>query len=104
LLTGMLAVAFFRLRPRTRESHETSQLFTIEEFSVLAKKAGLFIEAVIPLDVLSPIWLRFMPEAVAKALFPTLYLIELAIWKVIPPGRLLLQMTKILGHLDGKQR
>lgn len=93
-----VASVFFALRPRDRRAHRTSQLLTLDGFSLLAQESGLRLERFIPLDVLSPIWLNLLPSGVARAIFPILRRLELILWKVVPPGRFLVTLKGTSVH------
>jgi len=67
----------------------------LEEFLLLCQKKGLQIQTVIPLDVTLPIWLNLLPRKLAERCFPVLYKLDLALAKVIPPGRYLLKLKKL---------
>jgi len=89
-----LAAVYFAIFPQQGYSHKTSRLLTLEQFTQLTKKFGLSIDRVLPLDVLSPIWLRLLPTAITRHLYPMLYRLEVAMSKLIPPGRWLVRLTK----------
>jgi ubiquinone/menaquinone biosynthesis C-methylase UbiE len=89
-----LAAIYFAIFPQQGYAHKTSRLLTLEQFTQLTEKFGLSIDRVLPLDVLSPIWLRLLPTAITRHLYPMLYRLELAMSKLIPPGRWLVRLTK----------
>lgn len=74
--------------------YSNDYFFKIEEIEGLAKSNGLMIEKIIPLDILTPIWLNLLPQNFAKKLFPKLYFWENKFAKFIPPGRLLIKFRK----------
>lgn len=49
----------------------------------------------LPLDLLVPFWLNFIPEKYATPLFPKLYNLEIKLSKYIPPGRWIIGFKKI---------
>lgn len=49
----------------------------------------------LPLDLLVPFWLNFIPEKSAAHLFPKLYDLEIRLSKYIPPGRWIISFKKI---------
>jgi len=68
---------------------------TLEEIATLAEAAGLSIERVLPLDVLTPVWLNLLPRSTAEQLYPALFSLEQILGRVLPPGRLLVKFGKI---------
>ena len=99
LLWPLVAI-YFRLRPKARQAHETSQLLTLEEFTHLVEPKGLHLNRITPLDVLSPIWLRLLPSTVARTLYPIIFRFESILWRVIPPGRFLVRLTTPMNNPD----
>ncbi|MFQ5922883.1 MAG: glycosyltransferase [Anaerolineales bacterium] len=98
LLRPFIAI-YFRMRPSERSAHESSRLLALNSFEKLSEPLGLRLERIRPLDVLSPIWLRLLPKRAALTLYPILFRLESVFWKVIPPGRLLIKLTKRSGSI-----
>lgn len=71
-----------------------SYFFSLEEIHQLAKTNQLEIKTMIPLEVILPLWLNFLPQCLAKKLFPFLQQLELKLAKLIPPGRWLIKFVK----------
>jgi len=93
-LVRPIAALYHRVRPVQLSAHRTSRLFALNELEQLAMQRGLRLERVRPLDVMSPIWLRVMPSAIARTLFRILARLELIMSSLIPPGRFLIRLTK----------
>ena len=93
LLRPLIAI-YFRFNPSERSKHETSILLTLERFTSLIEKLGLQVDDVLALDVLSPIWLKPFPLGLAKLFYPIIFHLENALSGIIPPGRLLIKLTK----------
>ncbi len=66
----------------------------LEEFSARCQKRGLRVKTIIPLEVALPVWLNLIPRRLSTKCFPLLYRLDLALAKVIPPGRYLLKLKK----------
>ena len=66
----------------------------LKDFLALHRKNGWRAESILPLDVSLPIWLNLIPQKLAEKLFPFLYKLDLALAKIIPPGRYLLKLEK----------
>jgi SAM-dependent methyltransferase len=88
------AAVYFAFRPRERAAHQSRHFFTLDEFTELAAAVGVRLEHSIPLDVLSPVWLRLLPAGLARFLHPTLYRLETRLSRVMPPGRFLVKLVK----------
>ncbi len=95
-----LVAIYFRLHPKELTAHETSQLLTLEEFTHLVERKGLHLHRIMPLDVVSPIWLRLLPSEIARTLYPIIYRIESVLWRLIPPGRFLVRLTTPTNNPD----
>jgi hypothetical protein len=93
LLRPLIAI-YFRFKPSERRKHETSILLTLERFTGLAERLGLQVNQVLALDVLSPIWLKPLPLGIAKLFYPIIFRLENASSVIIPPGRLLISLTR----------
>jgi glycosyltransferase involved in cell wall biosynthesis len=93
LLRPLIAL-YFRFNPNERNKHDTSILLTLERFTSLAKRLGLQVDQVLALDVLSPIWLKTLPLSIARFFYPIIFCLENALSVIIPPGRLLIRLTK----------
>ncbi|MFC1711409.1 glycosyltransferase [Patescibacteria group bacterium] len=84
---------FFRLyglffNPRF---YRNKYFFTLEEIKKLAKKSKLTVDKILPLDLLTPLWLNLLPKKLAKRFFPSLFKLELKLAKIIPSGRWLVK-------------
>ena len=88
------AEIYFRLSPSNRDAHRTSQFHSVGHLERLAASSDYEISQIVPLDVGSPIWLNLLPQFLANALHPLVYRIELEMAKLVPPGRLLVRLTK----------
>jgi len=93
-----VARVFYAFRPLDRRSHKSSLFITLHDFTELAQEFGLRVERSVPLDVLSPIWLNLLPSRIARAIFPTLRRLEMALFNAIPPGRFLVSLTVTNEH------
>ena len=93
LLRPLIAI-YFRFNPDERSKHETSILLTLERFTGLVERLGLQVDQVLALDVLSPIWLKPFPLGIAKFLYPIIFHLENILSVIIPPGRLIIKLTK----------
>lgn len=67
---------------------------TSKDFARLCRKNGLKIKKMIPLDVSLPVWLNLLPPRLATKTFPFVFRLDLALAKIISPGRYLLQLEK----------
>lgn len=72
---------------------ENSYFFSLEEIKELTTAFEAKVEKLIPLDVLTPLWLNLLPSRLAKPLFPILSHSEKIVARILPPGRF---MVKIL--------
>ena len=93
-LTRWPATIYFALRPRERSAHQSRHFFTLAEITALAARVGFRLEQAIPLDVLSPLWLRLLPADFAQSRYEALCHLETRLSRVMPPGRFLVKLVK----------
>jgi ubiquinone/menaquinone biosynthesis C-methylase UbiE len=86
---------YFSIRSHEHQAHLSSHLFSFSQFSEMTEAVNLYIDKILPLDVLSPVWLKLLPTRIALSLFRYIFYIEKHLWKIIPPGRFIIRLTKI---------
>jgi len=94
---NLLFYPFFRVygflfNPRF---YKNDYFFTLKEITKLAQDSGLKIEKILPLDLLTPLWLNFLSKKTAGKLFSPLFKWELRLGKYIPPGRWLIKFKVV---------
>lgn len=72
---------------------ENSYFFSLKEIEKLAAKHKAKVEELIPLDVLTPLWLNLLPSCLARSSFPVISRLEDAIAKILPPGRFVVKIS-----------
>jgi glycosyltransferase involved in cell wall biosynthesis len=90
----LISSLYFRLNPKEYTAHKTSRLLTLQEFSQLCSEYMLDIDKILPLDVISPLWLKILPKRITKPLFSSIYRLELWLARFVPPGRYLIKISK----------
>ncbi len=99
----LVAKMYFGRREADFIAHSSTHLLTLGEFAKMAQRIGLQCERAFPMDVLSPLWLNFLPRRVGNGLFPAVYALERALQGVIPPGRYMVVLSKSALHLSSPQ-
>lgn len=90
----LLAGLYFLFDPSERRHHASSQVISLGEVVKLAEGLGLQYERSLPLDALTPIWLRLLPAKIASGLTPILTRLEPTLARLVPPGRYLIRFAK----------